>query len=133
MLAQIPEAARAVRPGPATKLLEELSYDTVFRLSTLAGEDQRTVLEESLSGDALELLKDYCGSHAQFQSIAFYDHLQALAALEPQRPRLWVSPGYRGAVPEGMELIEDPDICEGFQIEAAGSIYDYCVKGRELS
>ena len=133
ILAQIPEAAQALQPGPATRLLAELSYNTVYRLSTLAGEDQLQLLEETLEGDSLQLLKEYCGRNAQFRIIEFYDYLQAAAALEPQRPRLRVAPGYRGSVPEGMELVTDPDICEGFQIEVAGSIYDYCIKGRELS
>lgn len=35
--------------------------------------------------------------------------------------------------PDGVEVIVDPDICEGFQIEFNNTLYDYCIKGRELS
>ena len=133
VLAGFPEELLVVQPGPATTLLADLPYDTVFRLSVLDSADQLSVLEETLSGESLRLLKEFCGKHATFRIIEFYDYLQAMASLEPQRPRFRVSPGYRGDVPDGLELFVDPDICEGFQIEVAGSIYDYCVKGRELS
>jgi len=133
VLAQISQSAEAMAGGPATRLLEELHYDTVYRLSTLAGEDQQRLLEEALEGDALQLLTDYCAQNSSFRIIDFYDYLQSAAALEPQRPRLRVSPVYRGSVPEGVELVVDPDICEGFQIEVMGAVYDYCIKGRELS
>ena len=55
VLAQISQSAEAMAGGPATRLLEELHYDTVYRLSTLAGEDQQRLLEEALEGDALQI------------------------------------------------------------------------------
>lgn len=119
--------------GPATRLLSELPYDTVYQLSTLPGEEQSQLLRECLNNDALALLDDYQMTHKTFSSIGFYDYLQAVAAMEPQRPRLRVSPLSRSVYPDGIEVIVDPDICEGFQIEFNNTLYDYCIKGRELS
>lgn len=119
--------------GPATLLLAELPYDTVYQLSTLPGEEQSRILRESLNDDALVLLKDYQAAHRNFSAIGFYDYLQAAAAMEPQPPRLRVSPLEQRMCPDGVEVIVDPDICEGFQIEFNNTLYDFCIKGRELS
>lgn len=119
--------------GPATSLLSELSYDTVYQLSTIPGQEQSQLLRECLNEDALALLDDYQATHKAFSAIGFYDYLRAAAAMEPQRPRLRVSTLSKGEYPDGVEVIVDPDICEGFQIEFNNTLYDYCIKGRELS
>lgn len=119
--------------GPATALLSALPYDIVYRLSTLPGETQSQILQESLSDDGLALFHDYQAAHKQFSAIGFYDYLQSAAAMDPQPPRLRVSPLDRGVYPEGVEVIVDADICEGFQIEFNNTLYDYCIKGKELS
>lgn len=119
--------------GPATLLLAQLPYDTVYQLSTLSGERQCQILQESLNDGGLALLNDYQATHRTFSAIGFYDYLQAVAAMEPQPPRLRVSPLDKRAYPDGVEVIVDPDICEGFQIEFNNTLYDYCIKGRELS
>ena len=119
--------------GPATCLLADLPYDTVYQLSTLPGEMQCQILQESLNEDALALLRDYQTAHRNFSAIGFYDYLQAVAAMEPQPPRLRISPLDQRTYPDGVEVIVDPDICEGFQIEFNNTLYDYCIKGRELS
>lgn len=132
-LQSLQKAAGPQAAGAATLLLSELPYDTVYQLSMLPGDEQSNILRESLSGSALSLLNDYQAAHEAFSAIAFYDHLRALAAMEPQPPRLRVSPLDRGTYPDSIEVIIDPDICEGFQIEFNNTLYDYCIKGRELS
>ena len=34
---------------------------------------------------------------------------------------------------DGVEIIPDEGICEGFQLEEKNLLYDYCIKARELS
>lgn len=133
MLQSLQKAAGTQTVGTATGLLSELPYDTVYQLSMLPGDEQINILRESLSGSALSLLNDYLATHEAFSAIAFYDYLRALAAMEPQPPRLRVSPLDRGTYPDSIEVTVDPDICEGFQIEFNNTLYDYCIKGRELS
>lgn len=119
--------------GPAARLLSDLSYDTVYQLSTIPGQEQSQLLRECLNEDALALLDGYQATHKEFSAIGFYDYLRAVAAMEPQRPRLRVSSLSGNEYPDGVEVIVDPDICEGFQIEFNNTLYDYCIKGRELS
>lgn len=133
ILQSLQKAAGKQVVGPATILLSELSYDTVYQLSALPGEEQSQILQESLNDNALALLNDYQAAHKTFSIIGFYDYLQAVSAMEPQPPRLRVSPFDKGVYPDGIEVIVDPDICEGFQIEFNNTLYDYCIKGRELS
>lgn len=133
VLQSLQKAVEKQTAGPATTLLSVLPYDTVFRLSTLPGEEQSQILQESLSDDGLALFHNYQAVHKQFSAIGFYDYLQSTAAMEPQPPRLRVSPLDRGVYPEGVEVIVDADICEGFQIEFNNTLYDYCIKGKELS
>lgn len=133
ILQSLRESAGARQVGPATALLEELPYETVYQLSTLPGETQRQILRESLNDGALALLEEYQAAHRAFSAIGFYDYLKAAAAMEPQPPCLRVSPLDQGVYPDDIKVIVDPDICEGFQIEFNNTLYDYCIKGRELS
>ena len=119
--------------GPATKLLQELPYETVFKLSILSEEEQKELLESVISGEGRELLDAYCAAHKRFNAIGFYDYLTGVSEMEPKRPKLHVSPLYAGEHPQDVDVVVDADICEGFQIEADNVLYDYCIKGKELS
>jgi len=119
--------------GAASRLLSSLPFDTVYSLSTLSEADQLSILRESLDEEGLKLLENHQNRHSHFRAIDFYDDLKAAAEMEPQPPKLYVSPVYSGGCPEGVELIVDPDICEGFQIEVDNILYDYCIKERELN
>ena len=121
--------------SPAAELREALDYDTVWRLSTLPEEYQLAVLRDTLSGEQAELLNAYLARHEKFNVLDFYENLRAIAELEPGSARLRVP---QGLVPEiltqnGVEIIPDAGICEGFQLEEGNVLYDYCIKTRELS
>lgn len=121
--------------SPAAELREALDYDTVWRLSTLPEESQLAVLRDTLSGEQAELLNAYLARHEKFNVLDFYENLRAIAELEQGSARLRVP---QGLVPEiltqnGVEIIPDAGICEGFQLEEGNVLYDYCIKTRELS
>lgn len=121
--------------GSAQTLLSQLNYDTVYQLSTLPEEQQLMVLRESLTPEGLALLESYLQTHRHFGALAFYDHLRSTASGEAQKARLYVSPGmlaFAGSV-AGVELIPNAEICEGFQAEVDGKLYDYCITRRELN
>ncbi len=121
-----------MRKGPAGRLLEELEWETVYSLSTLPSEEQISVLREVLDVESLELLETYRSGRGRFSVLEFYDALGALADREPKPVKLWVSPEYGELALEGVDVIPDREICEGFQVEAEHLLYDYCIKAREL-
>ena len=123
-----------VSGGPAGRLLSQLEFDTVFRLSTLPECDQQTVLRECLPQEGIALLDAYLGSHPAFSALAFYDHLKSLAAAEPKPACLRVSADMAADEVDcgGVRVVPDSEICEGFQLEDGNFLYDYCIKAREL-
>ncbi|MBS6398151.1 MAG: hypothetical protein KH452_13555 [Clostridiales bacterium] len=126
---------KAAGTGPAGRLLKELDWDTMYRLSTLSPEDQLAVLYGTLPAEGLELLKTYTGRNRQFGALAFYDHLRDLADAEPKPACLRVPADLASDVRYWGEVKIQPDeeICEGFQMEADNCLYDYCIKAREMS
>lgn len=120
--------------GPATVLLEQLSFDTVYELSALAESEQLEALESALDESGRQLLADYLAGHRSFKAIAFYDYLKARALSEPQPVVLRIPSSFKvGWLPSGIVIQIDDDICEGFQLEANNQLYDYCVRKSEIS
>lgn len=119
--------------GPATKILNELDYETIYKMSILDRDEQVSLLEESLEGEQKVLFDEFCASHRQFSIIEFYEYLQSVAVTEPRRAVLYVSPRDAGrAYPGSVDVVVDETICEGFQIETDNKIYDYSIKEREI-
>lgn len=120
--------------GPATKLLKELTYEIIYQLSTLRAEDQYALLMESVGEANQRFLTEYHERHKEFHAIGFYDYLKEQAANEPQPMRIYIAAADAHLkYPEEAEVIIDEDICEGFQLEVNHTLYDYCIKGREIS
>lgn len=121
--------------GPATALLGKLDYETVYQLSTLSREDQVAILRSVLEDRELTLLETYLAQNPEFSMLDFFDSLTATAAGEPGPAKLLVAQGtgpYQGPK-TNVEIVADPEICEGFQIEQDNRLYDFSIKTRELS
>lgn len=119
--------------GPASRLMQELSYDTVCRLSSLPGEEQLELLRQVLPQENRAFLEEYVQSARRFDCVDFYDALQTAAEGEPGPVSLRISAAGQGRrYPKDVRVIVDPDICEGFQVEADNVLYDYCIKAREM-
>lgn len=119
--------------GPANRLLKELSFDTVCRLSSLPGEDQLDLLRQVLPEENQAFLEEYAQSVSRFDCVDFYDALRTAAEGEPGPVSLRIAPAGQGRrYPGGVHVVVDPEICEGFQVEADNVLYDYCIKAREM-
>lgn len=134
VLKEIPSLEKPVKKGPATRLLEELSGETVCALATLPAEQQRQLLMEELDPEQAALLERYAGQCRVFDSLRFYDFLREEADREPHAPVIRMAPGAAGGctAPSGMLLVADGDICEGIQVEADNVLYDYSIRAREI-
>lgn len=133
-LARVSPEGMNCQPGPASSLLEELAFETMFTLSTLPSQEQYRLLQETLGSDQRTLAQEYydrCGG--QFRSLGFYDFLREKAAEEPHPPLLRVAPMTQCQdLPPQVKVVEDPSICEGFVLEADNCVFDYCIKTREI-
>lgn len=116
----------------AAALLDVLPFDVVFRLSTLPGEEQLSLLREAVPREQRGLLEDFAAASPRFDCIAFYDMLKARAAGEGGRVRLRVAPQDARAYPASLDVTVDEDICEGYQVELDNMLYDYAIKTGEI-
>lgn len=135
VLEKIPGLNDKPEKGPATSILEELSGEIICALATLPHEQQYALLEESLTEIQRELLRRYAAEQKTFDSLHFYDFLREEADREPKAPVIRLAPGaaVEYEAPAGMRVMEDPDICEGIQVEAGNVLYDYSIRIREIS
>lgn len=120
--------------GPAGNLLDALRFETVYRLSTLSEQEQLEILRSSLPQESKLILDEYLQQHGQFDVFDFYDNLISRAVCEPKMAKLFVPKGTCSGrtLQSVVDIAEDGEICEGFQFEADGKLYDYCIKTKEL-
>jgi hypothetical protein len=121
--------------GIATKLLRSLDNDTVFSMSQLSGEEQYELLSQVVDEEYRELLTEFGKSEEKFDILDFCDFLQVKSTTESQKIKVYVPAdmlNYR-TFSDNVEVVADLDICDGLQIEADNLIYDFAIKGREIS
>ncbi|MDR2771437.1 MAG: hypothetical protein LBB57_05325 [Clostridiales Family XIII bacterium] len=121
--------------GPATQLLRRIDYETTFAMSGLSAEDQYRLLSESAGAGEQALISEFGRAPERFDFIDFCDFLRLKASREPQRVILYAPTdmfNYR-MFSEDIEVVADADICDGVQIEADSMIWDFAIKGREIS
>lgn len=123
------------KTGPAGRLLSKLTFDAAYELSTLPAQEQIGVLQEILSEEEFALVTAYNGTHKAFRILEFYDELKAMEWAETQPVRVRMSREMAASVSagEGVEVIPDDGICEGYEIEVEHVLYDYSIRARELS
>ncbi|MDR1329640.1 MAG: hypothetical protein LBK23_08580 [Oscillospiraceae bacterium] len=134
-LASLPIADAPRDGGPATRLLARLGYETAFALSGLPGSEQHRLLCEVLDGDGLRLLEEYEKTGDRFDMLDFCGFLRLKSSGEARPVTVYVPSdmlNYR-TFAENVEVVADADICDGIQIEADNVIYDFAIKGREIS
>lgn len=127
LAAQVAEdAAREgeLRGEAAARLRGALSFDTVFRLVQLPGDEQLEVLDATLDDEGWTLLRDYCALRDAdvFDAGRFCHWLEELAELEGGTMQI-----RRGGTEAG-----ERGICEGVQIVAGGKLYDFSIQEREI-
>lgn len=106
------------RGHSAAALLEALSFESMFALTKLSGEEQLALLDESLRDEDWALLRDYCQERGteHFDVAAFRVWLTERSELESER----------------IYVRSDGEICEGVQIRSGNKLYDYSINEREI-
>jgi hypothetical protein len=121
--------------GVATRLLRSLDNDTVFSMSQLSREEQFGLLSQVVGDEYGALLEEFGRPGEKFDILDFCDFLQVKSTNESQPIKVYVPAdmlNYR-TFADNVEVVADLDICDGLQIEADNLIYDFAIKGREIS
>lgn len=126
------EVSVSGRGQQAQILRDSFSFDTVFKLSQRPSEDQLELLDTNLSDSDWTLLRDYCEilGDSDFTITGFCDWLEEKISLESDD--IYIRSGsHRLMNQENIEYWDQ--ICEGVQIIAGNTLYDYSIKEREIS
>ena len=113
-------------------ILEKLSFDSIFKLSVLEGQEQAAIIEQILEEEEKALLKDFLYQNSDFESSKFYNWLQMKRLINDKTIRIKTSEDNTADQPEGARLEYDGNLCEGFQIRVGNKLYDYGVRKCEL-
>lgn len=132
LLKDFPEELKNPKKGKYTKLLEILSYDSVYNLSFLSSEQQIACLLETVEAEYHSLILTYIKSIVQFSSIDFYAYLQKNATMERKPAIIYVSSSSNIKQIEGVQVKINEAICEGIQIEMDHVLYDYAILKKEI-
>lgn len=133
-LYRIPSEQRTKAEGAAHRVARELQADTICAMASLDPQQQYELLRDHGGADVNALLAEYTEKTTVFSCIGFYDYIHQRAAEETGGCTLYLAPGAAvGIIPGSMTVKTDPGICEGFLLEASGTVYDYSLQVREIS
>jgi|GEM_PF-566994 len=114
-------------------ILEKLSFDSIFKLSVLEGQEQVSIIEQILEGKEKVYLEDFLRQDLEFESSKFYHWLQMKKLIQDKTVYIKTSDeDNAGERPNGVIFEYDSNLCEGFQIRVGNKLYDYGVRKCEL-
>lgn len=119
----------------AQRLLQTLSFDSVYKLSTLDRKIQLEILTDILDDDQLKILSRYTEKSEKFDVVEFYQTVQQIADTESGYVHI-----LRGSSIEEYSSIspdiithDDDTVCEGIQIIVDNKLYDYSIRKGEIT
>ncbi|MFI3238514.1 MAG: hypothetical protein R3Y47_10895 [Lachnospiraceae bacterium] len=114
----------------AQRIKEILSFEAIFQLSQLSGQQQYEILLEVLSEDKA-FLEDFYNQKigSNFSVIEFWDWLEECIVFDTRKVKVRCG---EKEISEVERLKYSPYICEGIQIVAGNKIYDYSISEREF-
>lgn len=93
------------------QLRDQLSFDVIYRLSSLNADQQEQILREALSKEECLILDEYLQREGKMDAAGFADYVESCCFLNNTQPMVYTDGG----------------ICEGFQILQNGRVYDYSI------
>lgn len=118
----------------ATWIVEHISFDMVYRLSTLTPEMQWQLLWDTMDKEMQPLFKAVAGSEDTFQMVDFYHDMKTICAYETGT--LFVRTGGEkddfAGLSDDVVTVLDPSICQGVQIVTGNKMYDFSIGKRDI-
>jgi hypothetical protein len=127
-------------PGPSAKaaaaqgILDILTLDIAYELSTLSSYTQRTFLTRQFDDQQKQLLQEFEGQAGEFQSHRFLFWLKDYVTLHGDQVKVFTGSGSGDFESLDGRIVTDRDesICEGLYLVAQGKKYDYSISSREI-
>ncbi|MFR5600871.1 MAG: hypothetical protein ACLTKI_00240 [Lachnospiraceae bacterium] len=111
----------------ASGLLEKLSLDTAYHLSSLESEEQMQLLSEFLTKEEMELAEEYLWENGVFDACGFYEAVRMIQSLYEDKTTVYTGDEtYEAGIP-GVEVVYDEAICEGIRIVRGNHLFDYSI------
>lgn len=122
--------------GPAREILDTITLDASYNLSTLEAAEQLQVLREVFGPRQRALLDEYCGlfGEERFECYEFVAWLKQVVFEKGGQVVVRTSrPGEDfGSLDNRVETQYDNTICEGMYVVAQGTLYDFAIRNREI-
>jgi hypothetical protein len=122
------------RAAVAQSILDQMSAEDVYQLSTLETEDQLRLLKEEFNGDQRALLDEYMGTETYFECYEFISWLRQYVF--EKGPGIAVRTSHEqerfDSLDERIQTSYDDTLCEGLTIRANGRLYDFSIQNREI-
>jgi len=133
VVASIPAQYRVVKPNRYEALLNKLSIDVIYQLSTLSSNEQYVVLRQCLEEKDYKVLEDYYQTQKKFSVVGFYDYLKNMAITKSNNITLIVPEDTKfSTIVRGIDIRTDKSILEGYLLEKENVMYDFSIKDKEI-
>jgi hypothetical protein len=124
----------ARRARAAQSILDDLTLESAYELSTLSSEVQANILAEMLAPEQLELLHEYQASTDEFQSYRFLFWLKDYVFAHGEQVTVFTSTADEDFSGLDSRIVtqRDESICEGIYLLSKGRKFDYSIRNREI-
>lgn len=123
---------KVTRSSKANQVLKELSFDSVYSLSSLPKDKQVEILKSLRSPAMDELVDRFIEENKEFDIIQFYEFVKNDAYYKNELLTVRVPRSFNKPI-NGVNLVYDDDIAEGFQVENGSKLYDYSIQKRDVN
>jgi hypothetical protein len=135
VLSALPPRAESASVEAARRTLASIDGDTRYLLSTVTGEDQLAILDQTLDAEQRQLLAEYVSARETFEAYEYFAWLEQYVF--ESGTRIIVRTGAKNDNFNGMDsrirTEYDPTLCEGIYVVAGGKQYDFAIRNKEIS
>lgn len=116
-----------------SEIMEKLSFDSIFALSALEGNEQIEIIQQVLNENEKNILEEFISDNTSFDCTRFYHWLDLKRSSLDKSIRVLSGDNNQWeGLPENARFILDTNLCEGYQIRVGNKLYDYGIRKCEL-
>jgi hypothetical protein len=127
-------ANRAAEADVAQQILDEISPDACYQLSTMTSEEQVSILSETLDEAQKALLDEYIAMGIYFETYLFLNWLSQFVFENGSKVivRTAREEDNFDSIDSRVHTEYDEALCEGVSILSKGRLYDFSLRNREI-